>query len=379
MNSPGIKTLVLEGTPSERGRHHGEELRGSIHEGVRRWKDHLYKLTGVKPNQYIRELVEKTDFVNAAEKRTPRLVQEVKGIGEGSGLDFHTIFAWQLLDERWWYESERNIRNARASGEECSAVGIFRGTNNVSLLGQNMDLPCLLDGLQVLLHVNDPEVSSEALIFSLAGLIALNGVNKQGIGVCVNTLSQLSHANDGLPVAFIIRSILEQPSINGATAFVRGIKHASGENYMIGGAEGIVDLECSASCVAGCEPSGTEHDGKYTIIHTNHPLVSNDQISYYENLSELPPEIRRRAADALANSKDRFEALVSHIAAAKELNLEDMKSSLRLHEGPVCVHKAQEIGKSFTFGSTVMVLSDPPELHLTPGSPCSTVYRRFTF
>jgi len=374
----GTKALVLEGTPLERGQQHGEELRKLIHEGVCRWKDYLHKVTDMDPDQYIKRFIKKTHFVKATKESTPWFVQEVRGIGEGADLDFDTIFAWQLLDEGWWYESERKIRAVSGGGEECSAIGVFGGSNSASVLGQNMDLPCFLDGLQVLLHIKEPESSSEALVFSLAGLIALNGVNNHGIGVCVNTLSQLNHADDGLPVAFIIRSILRKPSIEGAVRFICAIKHASGENYMIGDCAKIVDLECSANSVVSCEAFDIGH-GQRCVIHTNHPLVNNDEISYHRQVSRLPPDLRHSATNTLENSKARLEAISSAIMTGKEANLEDVKSILRLHKGPVCVHKGEEEGKPFTFGSTIMVLSDSPELYLTYGPPCSKIYNRFTF
>lgn len=197
--------------------------------------------------------------------------------------------------------------------------------------------------------------------------------------MCVNTLSQLTTDLTGLPVSFIIRSILEKSSIAQAETFVRGVKHASGENYMIADGERVMALEASGNSVASCEPSDVGFGDKNCVIHTNHPFVNTDQISYYEDVSKLPADIRNHYVDRLANSKDRLKALRSHIQLTKKLGLEAVKRGLRLHEGPVCVHKKQEMGKPFTFGSTVMVQSDPPVLHLMFGPPCSTVYNQISF
>ena len=40
-----------------------------------------------------------TDPVAATEKWAPQLLEEVKGIGNGAGVDFNTIFMLQCIDE----------------------------------------------------------------------------------------------------------------------------------------------------------------------------------------------------------------------------------------------------------------------------------------
>ena len=137
-------------------------------------------------------------------------------------------------------------------------------------LGQNMDLPGFLDGFQTLLRLRDPGTGLELLVPSFAGLIGLHGLNNRGLAVCVNTLSQLRCSPNGLPVAFVVRSTLERASLEDAADHLRRVPHASGQNYLLGGPNGLLDLECSAS---GAVRQG---EGAAHLCHTNHPLASAD-------------------------------------------------------------------------------------------------------
>lgn len=206
----------------------------------------------------------------------------------------------------------------------------------------------MTDGHQVLLHIREKE--QEAFIFSFAGFIGLTGLNTHPLGVCCNTLMQLAHSRRGLPVAFVIRRLLEQADIDGAEAFLRQVEHASGQNYLIGGATGIRDFECSAD---GVTQYGA---GRKRLWHTNHPLANPD------------PSPGRQSP---FNSQQRLDMLETRLGEGK-INVDIVKSVLR--QPPVCAEKEQ-YDDLFTSGSLVMVLSDPPELHISQGPPSSNEYQ----
>lgn len=71
-----------------------------------------------------------------------------------------------------------------------------------------MDLPSHYDGSQVLLRVRDRDRYKESLVFSAAGMLGLDGLNSDGIGICCNTLAQLRMSASGLPVTFTLREVL---------------------------------------------------------------------------------------------------------------------------------------------------------------------------
>src|SRR5438034_663001 len=89
---------------------------------------------------------------------------------------------------------------------DVSGTGRERGG---ALLAQNMDLPEVMDGGQTILRSTAPD-GTRTVVLTAAGMIGLTGCSSAGVGVCVNTLSMLNHSPDGLPVAFVVRGLLER-------------------------------------------------------------------------------------------------------------------------------------------------------------------------
>jgi len=376
MLQPGdINVVILEGTPLKRGRIHGEILKPKIHEAVKLWKDNLHKTLDYNPDKYIDDFVENTNFIKAIKRWTPALLEEVKGISEGCGLDFKTLYAFQLVDEEWWYRRNKQWGVGLSKNNKCSALGIFGQEGIPSLLAQNVDIPKWTNGFQVLFHIKYQHFDLEIFVFSYAGLIALNGLNNKSVGVCVNALLQLDQRQDGLPVAFVIRGILEQRQFMEAVRFLKIVQHASGQNYMIGGREEIASFECSANKVCRFIP----YEGATRIYHTNHPLVNDEQNIYREVIKKMPTG---KIKKLLYNSETRLESLEKRLKdPAVRITVETIKAALSSHDDPqnsVCYH-LQEDRDGFTAGSTIFELSDPPVLHLAPGPPCATEYKIYRF
>ncbi|MFZ5918566.1 MAG: C45 family autoproteolytic acyltransferase/hydrolase [Chloroflexota bacterium] len=369
---PDMDLLFLEGAPRERGRSHGEALRPKIQELIGAWKEGLGQDLGSPAEPYLAQFLQDTAFLPAIQKWTPDLLQEVHGIAEGAGVDWDIILAFQLPDEEWWYRRERKQHPAGQSGQHCSGLGAFAQDNGPTLMAQNMDVPAYYDGYQTLLRIRRPASDLETLVFTAAGLIALNGINNRGIGVCVNTLMQLNHASDGLPVAFVIRGLLERTSHEQALAFLQGVRHASGQNFIVGGPDQVWDLECSASQVARFIPQ----PGLDRVYHTNHPLVNTDQSMHHEMVSRLSPEQRERIARGRSDTSARFDYLASQLSdASQTITVERVRAILSSHQAPVCVDRG---GSGLTLGCTIMELSPVAVLHIAPGPPCSTAFQTFT-
>jgi hypothetical protein len=377
-----LRVLVLEGPPRERGRVHGETLRPMIQEHIERWKDALQQEMGLDPETYLEGFFEETDFVPAIERWAPELLSEVRGIAEGAGIDFKYVLIRQLSDEEPWYRFERKIQagdrfvdriRAQISGENCSALGVQAQGDRPPIIAQNMDTPAYYDGHQVLLHIKDPSSPVDALVFTVAGKISLAGLSNQGIGICCNTLIQLDFAPDGLPEDFCVRGFLSRPTFEGALAFLRGVKHASGQNYVAGGPGGVLDLECSATSICEFQP----YPGANRVYHTNHPLANKDQTLHKKRLDRMPPDIQQWYRSRQTTYK-RFNALEKGLSDPDQvIDVEAIKSVLGSHDGPVCVDRGGS--NNITLGCLIMELSTPPVLHLAPGPPCSTSFKTYTF
>jgi isopenicillin-N N-acyltransferase-like protein len=374
-----LPVIPLEGTPRERGRIHGETLRSQIKELVTVWKDDLRQNRRSDPDEYLMGFLEKTNFPQAIKKWTPGLLEEVEGIAEGAGVDFKTMLAFQLVDEEWWYGAygyRSKPIPLPADVKHCSALAVFGREGLPTFVAQNLDIPAFTDGFQALLRIKHRGFSLESLVFTYAGLVSLCGMNSHGVGQVVNALLQLNHRADGLPVAFINRGILERTTHDRAVGFLHDIKHASGQNYTIGGIQKASSHECSANKVSRFEP----YEKATRLYHTNHPLVNDDQSIYKEMLERVKDRWQPKHPD---NSDIRFIALEKRLKdPSKKITLDMIKETLSSKDdpqNPVCREKRADGRGGFTSGCLIMELSEGPKLHLAPGPPCTTDFRTYTF
>ena len=132
--------VECRGDGRKRGRAHGEALREPIHGLLERWDADVAARLAGPPQALVSRLVETTGFVAAIERHTPDLLDEVRGIAEGSGVAFDRILALNLMDEEWWFTAPAEPRRR----VHLIAVGPAEG--RPAVLAQNMDLPELMDG-----------------------------------------------------------------------------------------------------------------------------------------------------------------------------------------------------------------------------------------
>ncbi len=278
----------------------------------------------------------------------------------------------QLGDEHYWYLRNREFGIPVSATRGCSALGVSKEGDRFPLLAQNMDIEDMYDGTQTLLHVKHPQSTLESFVFTYAGYLALTGMNNRPLGICCNTLLQLDYATDGLPVTFIVRGVLEKSSLREAKEFIYGIKHASGQNYTIGDGQGVAAFEGSGHKVSPFMP----FEGSTRVYHTNHPLANDDQNVHKEILKKIPVDKKKPGS---SNSEVRFDFLAKNLKnSSKTITVETIKSILSSNEVPICFEKKPDAG-GMTFGCLIMELSPSPVLHVSPGPPCSTEFKKFAF
>ena len=359
--------LLLDGAPRARGQVHGESLRSLIIQHVERLRVWVATATGGAPDDTLRPLLESTGLVAAAQRHTPDLFEEVTGIAEGAGLPLEQLLPLQLLDEVWWYIEDR--RSTRLDAHHCTGLG-YSPSRGRPLVAQNMDLPDFFSGLETLLHVVEDQGS--ALLLSAAGMLVLNGLNDRGVGVCVNTLMQLDHSPDGLPVAFMIRRLLQMPSMAAAVDQLVRLPHASGQNYIVGAADGVADIECSAGAAVRHDPP----NGGELVWHTNHALSNADEGQSSER--------RRRIVASGAtppsggNSEERYDFMTRALDAGPELTVELVQSLLASDEVPICVPNRRS-GATMTLATVVAECGPNPVFHAAWAPPAPGNYRVFSF
>ncbi len=359
-----VRVITLEGTPYTRGLQHGTVLKNEIHALVRLWKADLEKEYKLDAATFTRRFLQKTDFLSAMKRWTPDLIEEIKGIAAGAGVDFETMLLFQLPDEYW-------VNGEAIAAEHCTGLGMSRQGKQPTIIAQNLDVESYRDGYQIVLHIKHADSDLQAFVLSFPGLIGANGMNNKAVGICCNTLSQLAFCRDGLPVNCVIRGVLEQRTLDDASAFLHRIKHASGQNYIVGGRDRVVDFECSASKVCAFQPAG-RHD---VVWHTNHPLANDDyNAAHRERLAKHKNPKPGSSSVRLQSVEQRLSKLPA------PWDVDVFKATLSSHDSaqfPICVSRGR--GDVITFASTIMVLSERPELNITPGPPDVAAYETLTF
>jgi hypothetical protein len=121
-----IQPLTLEGTPYQRGLAHGETLRSQIQELIGIWKADLSAVFRTGADQHLHTFLQRTEFLSAIQQWTPDLLDEIRGIADGSALPFESLLAFQLLDELWAYTrplpSPAAPASASAQAEACALM-----------------------------------------------------------------------------------------------------------------------------------------------------------------------------------------------------------------------------------------------------------------
>jgi hypothetical protein len=344
------------GTPHERGFQQGRALYKEIHEVIALWRVDLEKNFGLPADTFIFRFARGTDFLSAIRKYTPDLLEELKGLSEGAEIDFKTLYVFQLIDEVW--AMGRNVTR-----HHCTSFGVLKTESHPVMTGQNLDIP-FFHGYQTLIHHKDPLTGWEAFVFTVPGILGANGMNNRPVSVCVNTLLQLKPCTDGLPVDFVVRGILEQDSFEDAVDFIRTIKHAAGQNYLIGDPDQMASYECSVSQTAEFLP----FDGAKFTYHTNHPLsntnIRESIIEQSEGQGPLP--------ELFTSHCKRFQALQSaYPDNSVSIDLKKMKRIFR--------NRDWIVNNRSTYGCTIMILSGNPELHIAPGRPDEESFRVYRF
>lgn len=370
-----LKTVTFSGNGYELGVEHGSHFKKEIAEIIEKWDSNLSRFLSDEKiekstDQVVSEFFEYAGFTESIKKWTPDLYEEVWGIADGSGQPFNRIFVLNLLDEFWVYLFNPKYHH-------CSTLGVPSINGNPGFIAQNMDIENYTDGYQTLIRIEGTENKPEQLILTHPGLIALNGMNEKGVGVSVNTLLQLKPSSSGLPVAFVVRRLIGTTDKEEILSFIKSVKHASGQNYLIGIRGEVFDFEASANKVVRFDPKNENG----TIYHTNHPIVNDDLNDDMEWTSEFDPNLPDENKPVTSNSYIRFEALKSRMASQQVIGDQKIKEALRSKDDashPVC-NEIEEGGFAFTFASTIMTLTEDPYLQISAGPPNESDYERFGF
>lgn len=335
-----VEATEIGGSPYERGLAHGRALRPLIESHLAAWLASLERAGLGDPRSYVADMLRETNFLSALREHTPDLLAEVDGLADGADMPRPLVFALQLLDEEWAYRARR--RDATSKLQKCSSIAVV-SPGGPTWIGQNMDLGAYTDGHQVLFRIAAAEGRPAALVFSTAGMIGLLGVNAAGVGVCVNSIPQVPSAPEGMPVAFMVRRLLQAESLDEASSLVQALPHATNQHYLIAEPGAVRSFEASAEGVTEFHPARPDR-----VLHTNHPLSE----------AQGAPEPER----ARENTVARLASLTSRLAQG-DPGLREIQAALSSFDDPrhpVCRLRGDEGIINFTTGSMISALRPAP-------------------
>jgi len=355
-----LRYIELEGSAYERGLKHGKFLKPEIKAVTDSLLNDIEKTTNINPRDFISKFLSETDFLSEIKKWTPELLEEIKGISDGSGIDYEIIFMHQLGDE-FFFNTEYIMAH------KCSSIGINKTSNHSSIAAQNMDIPKYFHGYQTVMKIKNKN-GIESMILTIPGHIGITGMNNKQVSVNCNILMQLDYQRKGLPVSFIVRGLLNMSSTDQAINFLHQINHASGQNYLIGGKDKVMSLECSATKIEEFKP----FENSIFTYHTNHPMINNSfSKRYLEILKEhdLKLEEVLTFCQRIPSFEKRFNEETNDFDIAE---IKEVLSSVD-HAGD------DVISNSLTYASVIYVLSENPKFIIAPGKPHEKEYIELKF
>lgn len=362
----------IGGSARERGRQHGQQLKALVRERDRRWRAEIESFLSMPSDRFIDQFLAETKFVAAVERHAPELLDEVRGIAEGADLPYDAVLAAQFMDEEWWFSVGLKRRQAGQEPHHCSGLASLKPDGG-ALVAQNMDLARWSDGLQALLLIRDIAPGVDAYVLTMAGMIGLCGVNSAGLGLTVNTLGDLAGATDGLPVAFITRTLLAHSNYDEASRFLRQVRHASGQNYILSDGRQLGDFECSTDHAVAFTPEGA---GPGCVWHTNHALA---------NRNYAPASASDAAERSQRNTRQRMSALDRRLkgrtAPFDQATTRETLASRDDPDNPISITTENADRRQsgfFTFASVMWDIGPEITALVAPGAPSEFAYQSFS-
>lgn len=289
-------------------------------------------------------------YLRITEEAAPDIIAELRGMAEGSGVPFETLFVLNAAAEL-----------VQSVGRfECTAVAIAgAGTaNGRVLLAHNEDATAGWGDLAYLVAA-EPDGAPAYVAFTYAGLLLHQGVNAAGLGSVGNAL-YARDARPGIPKLLQYRRAIVQPTIEQAIRVVTDSRRAFGNNHLFATADGdLYDIEVSGSKWA-MQPGRNGY-----IAHANH--------------FSLPGMTDLDRDEDLLNSRlrqTRVETLVErHWGKLDGQALRCLMADHANYPRSLCKHHAPESDLDYgTIGSVVIDVTEGV-LWACSGNPCRGIWR----
>ena len=345
------------GTHHQIGYQTGKRCSTNIREIIRRRSEWHAGLVTTLRSKKGRSVSDK--LLDLTGRHFPQILQEIRGIAEGAGIAFDSMWAMSI-------KSELSVLETETPG--CSSI--FLGNNNYRCLFHNEDGHAAYRDLMFVVRVKTPSgVSFMSMVYP--GIITGNGpsLNDRGVFQTTNYIGSVQ-SEIGIPRYVIGRAILEAKDTKEAIDIATMAPRAYPYHHNIGSL--IDQTYFSIETVPGASRV-KKPGGMY--VHTNHLLFEDTRDSWQENDTYIS-----------TSSLSRFEVIqneLNRLDPGKALPT-DMFTILSSHQrAPYspCRHPTEEV-RGVTLGTAFIDLKNRSFL-LYKGNPCNSVnekmFLEFTF
>ena len=343
--SDSDRIVTVEGGHREMGRQLGEQLRDEIAETIELLRA---EIPAAERDGVDGRVAAYAPFV---ERHTPHLADELRGLAEGARIrELDALFV-QVRFELIGYEADG-----------CTSFAVPRA--GAVLTGQNVDTTPQYEPLGRVLRMR-PDDGPDVLMYTyMPGMIGYLGINGAGLS-CLGNAVVCPDWRAGFPRYLVVRRALEQETVAGAVAAIRGLERASSINLLLSDRAGVIrDVELTVDEVAVIEP------GPAGLAHANHYV--HDAFRACDLLRPILPDSEERL--------DRMGGLLGGIAGDDRLAA--AKAALSDHTGyptSICRHYDADGPPTYWHQTIASLIAEPAEgrLHVCFGNPCQREYVTF--
>ena len=296
-------------SPEEMGFQYGAQAREKILAGIADYKALFAKTTGDSWADIVRYA---ESFIPVAEKYTPGVMQEVRGIARGCSAPLGEIMVLNCRYEITKFPSEKECTSFALLGEATA--------DGKPYTGQNWDYRCGILDHVVIIHMVQGN-GLRILGLAEAGQVVRNGFSSRGLSLNSNNLQSVhDRKGTGVPVIFLRRVALSADNFTEARNLIETMPRDMSCNFMLGSAEdGAVDLEGYPDGADRLEPI------QGVLTHANHFEVnpSNEALEASPRSARLRELFMRRHGQidvpyikcCLSDHENYPKALCRHPAA----------------------------------------------------------------
>ncbi len=293
-----------------------------------------------------------------AEAHLPGCTDEIRGMADGSGLEYTEIFAMNAMQETLFLaRHDATPVGDHEHAEGCTSLAVTGDmtANGHVLLAHNEDASPIRNALPYVVRAR-PDDEPAFVGFAYSALLLYQGMNDRGIGSVGNALyARDIHA--GTPKLLAYRDVLGAPFLEDAIRRTQRPHRANGNNHLLANTHGeIYDVE-----VTGRDSALFAPDEAF-FVHTNHML---------------DPRLRSlETSEDVLNSMMRQKRVERRLYRMRgQLTVERVFEILSDHSNyprSVCKHfdEVHNTGAE-TVGSVVVDLT-AGEIHVRAGHPCES-------